>query len=1353
MRRAAGLLIVGITLLLALPALPVLAAESQAPAPGSVLTDTSKVEANATLSISTSNYTLSPYLWGSTISARSPMLPNEASIEAATPVTTVVWPGGATGDDFDPLPNSSAVYTPESNHTVKATTNESSFVHWCEQTNCQAIIELPGEIDDWHIASEIVNYTVGNGNLTIGGVSYRELRFQPAFWEIGNEPELWDVTGCGWGSWGTCAANYTDPSEYADEVHQYIVNIERYTPSEKGHFLGIAATGHNDGSWDVETWVENTVSVNGPLIAGVAVHDYPAAFERDYFNYTRYGTSYPVPANLSQFYGIINSGPGIPSRAAEVADAIQEADPGSDMGIFVTEVGSGLSNYQYAPFEREFSGGLDLGAQMIQAMDLNLSNVDLFASVLNTNNSWFSLSGVERPDYEMYSDILSHLGPVVYRANFTNSDGIAWGNGSAYAIATVDPSDHDRTDLLVINLNTTVNPTSEHISGGPKRDVLYTISGDNLTFAPSLPGYQAGTPVELWQWNGTFHLGRTGDGAAAELTTVSAATAAPVATEYASLPSSLRVPASSVALFEWYPHGAEPVTVDVNGSTYLDKSPGAHWFVNITGGPVVAGTNKTAVTVYLPSGSYPVSAPPVPWPTTGHEISPVERLAPFPASPLTVGTSSSSYTVPFARQWKVELRIDPNGSGYIESGAGSTLRTIAWANVSESFAMNAVAEPGYVFVRWTGYMMGPGTGALNATTDSISVVPEGVIVEIAHFLPATTVDFQETGLPSGTLWSITANTTTRSSSTDVIAFVEATGRTVGFEVGPITDYRSVPTNSSVTPNGSSEIVPVAFIKRTPPGPKSPVIFEETGLPNGTLWSVTAAGVKNSSTTSVITFNETDNRTVGFSIGYIQGYRSVPTNASVTSQAPQVIEQVEFILRTPPAPKSPVNFIETGLPVGTYWTVTTLGVMNSSTTDTIGFEETEGRNVAFHVGQVTGYYSIPRNASVVAKLPSANVTVTFLLRHPEGPHSPLVFVEEGLPVGTLWTVTAAKVTNSSTTNTMVFSEPVNHTIGFSIGSVFGYRSVPRNASITMVAPDYVETVLFTLKTPTGPTFPVIFEETGLPSAVSWSISVRGVDRTSTTELDVFNESAGHYGYSASTIAGYAASPVSAGFTVVYGSVTVITVAFHQELYSVIFEETGLHATTNWSVDIAGASSVTNHGAWATAKLANGSFAYQIPDVGTFVPTPDRGTVIISGSSLVVSVSFVPAEYLVRFVAQGLPSSGEWLVRLSDSWNTSTTALAAFWEPNGTYSFDIEAPTGYYPMPSHGNVTITGPASGASGVSLVESIQVSFLSTSAPPSPPLTSLGSRALGVATAVAIPTVVAYALLIRANRRRAGGA
>jgi hypothetical protein len=47
-------------------------------------------------------------------------------------------------------------------------------------------------------------------------------------------------------------------------------------------------------------------------------------------------------------------------------------------------VGSALAHFTYANDSAGFPGALDLAAQAVEAMDLNLTNLDLFAAVANT---------------------------------------------------------------------------------------------------------------------------------------------------------------------------------------------------------------------------------------------------------------------------------------------------------------------------------------------------------------------------------------------------------------------------------------------------------------------------------------------------------------------------------------------------------------------------------------------------------------------------------------------------------------------------------------------------------------------------------------------------------------------------------------------------------------------------------------------------------------------------------------------------------------------------------------------------------------------------------------------------------
>jgi YVTN family beta-propeller protein len=106
--------------------------------------------------------------------------------------------------------------------------------------------------------------------------------------------------------------------------------------------------------------------------------------------------------------------------------------------------------------------------------------------------------------------------------------------------------------------------------------------------------------------------------------------------------------------------------------------------------------------------------------------------------------------------------------------------------------------------------------------------------------PAYAVTFTETGLPSSTNWSVTLNGTTHTSSTGSIPFTEPNG-SYDFSVGLAAGYGPKPSNGSLTVHGAHPPVSVAFTK------VYLLTFNETGLPQGTDWSVALTG----NTTAVI----------------------------------------------------------------------------------------------------------------------------------------------------------------------------------------------------------------------------------------------------------------------------------------------------------------------------------------------------------------------------------------------------------------------------------------------------------------------------------------------------------------------
>ena len=69
--------------------------------------------------------------------------------------------------------------------------------------------------------------------------------------------------------------------------------------------------------------------------------------------------------------------------------------------------------------------------------------------------------------------------------------------------------------------------------------------------------------------------------------------------------------------------------------------------------------------------------------------------------------------------------------------------------------------------------------------------------------------FSETGLPKGTVWSVTLDQDTRSSGASEIAFKAPDG-THPFRVGPVKGYSGTPSSGSVEVKGDRRVVAVTF---------------------------------------------------------------------------------------------------------------------------------------------------------------------------------------------------------------------------------------------------------------------------------------------------------------------------------------------------------------------------------------------------------------------------------------------------------------------------------------------------------------------------------------------------------------
>ncbi len=183
---------------------------------------------------------------------------------------------------------------------------------------------------------------------------------------------------------------------------------------------------------------------------------------------------------------------------------------------------------------------------------------------------------------------------------------------------------------------------------------------------------------------------------------------------------------------------------------------------------------------------------------------------------------------------------------------------------------------------------------------------------------------------------------------------------------------------------------------------------------------------------------------------------------------------------------------------------------------------------------------------------------------------------------------------------------------------------------------------------GP-YAVDFQEQGLLDGASWSITTHSTTKTGTvangTGTIGFSLGNGTYTYSAGAIPGYT-GPSAAGYSVNGGPVY-IRVIFHQLVYPVTFNETGLPAYQNWWVQVTNASQGILENLTTTtplgdlASLANGTYNYTTGEIGLYLASPPAGTFVVHGGAVTVLVDFVPPPlYPVTFVENGLPSGTSW-----------------------------------------------------------------------------------------------------------------
>jgi hypothetical protein len=541
-------------------------------------------------------------------------------------------------------------------------------------------------------------------------------------------------------------------------------------------------------------------------------------------------------------------------------------------------------------------------------------------------------------------------------------------------------------------------------------------------------------------------------------------------------------------------------------------------------------------------------------------------------------------------------------------------------------------------------------------------------------------------------------------------------------------------------------------------PPYSVVFDEQGLPTGTVWNITTNSVLESGT--VVNGSSSIEYTLGngsyaYSVQPIAGY-SAPYNGSI------LVDGGPVILRLPFHPVLyGVTIAESGLPSGQAWILNFDSQSAYAVTPTIDFQEPNG---SYALTLYALEYYTPSEFSGTVTVNGSNVVQTIVYSSTNYPTFPVSFTESGLPVGTNWSMNVVDFvvpsgwTEWTSGTTLNFTEP-NGTLNFTVSSAApGYTPSPSPGSVNVSGVGSSYPITFT---PSTTAFSATFSEAGLPNGVTWYVNITDEPGLSATvsgdggtslAIDLLN---GSYTYTAATDVKEWTTSSGGPFTV-SGAPVSQTITFTQgssgaPVYGVTFAESGLPTGSVWYVNITGepglATTVSGSTGTSTSiDLQNDTYSFVAATNAHHWATSSGGPFTVAGAPLTETVTFQStsaSQYAVTFTESGLPSGGSWYINISgqtglvgqvsgSSGTQLTVSLA-----NGSYSYG--AATGWKNWTSSsGTFSLSGSAKGVS---------VTFTAVGA--SPPTSSSSFPWAWVIVAIVVVALMLLIALVVYRRRK----
>ncbi len=211
------------------------------------------------------------------------------------------------------------------------------------------------------------------------------------------------------------------------------------------------------------------------------------------------------------------------------------------------------------------------------------------------------------------------------------------------------------------------------------------------------------------------------------------------------------------------------------------------------------------------------------------------------------------------------------------------------------------------------------------------------------------VTINESGLQTGTEWSITVNGAQLFSNNSTLVFL-ATDGTYNIVVNRASGLSPSPSTIPIIVDGRNLSYGVTFGQT-----KYSVEFTESGLPYGTVWSVKFGNDTGNSSNTTIIF-QARNGTYDYIVPSVNGVNSSIPNSTLTVNGWNVDVSLRFLVIIQ------FIFIVTGLTSGSHWSVLINGTHYNSSSTSVSIMLENG-TYQYKITLPSGYSADPREGNI------------------------------------------------------------------------------------------------------------------------------------------------------------------------------------------------------------------------------------------------------------------------------------------------------------------------------------------------------------------------------------------------------